>query len=248
MNTSHQLTQEKAVEVSYTRTSFRPSRVVYPEGFGVLKLQPDVGLSDIPLIRVKKDGTRVYYNEERLIHRDPNEGPAIEYEDGSGPCYLRGAETGEVYESVVETVEAPSAPITLADYLGVTTEENSRAIKRAESMGVTLEDAVNDLNGRTHREATVLKRASIVSVSTEGATPYRMSKKAFDMGKIVMAVARGKSSAQYFTDVLLPDRRLSAEANLKSGKVAPIRERRVAGTLSLSGAVYDLRSKFKKGS
>lgn len=256
-----QIVEQSAAQTprtSYTRTSFRPKDVAYPPGFGPSKVEAsrEALFADKEIIRVKVDGTRIYYNEERLIHRNPADGPAIEATDGSGPCYVNGVATGERYETFTETVEAKAAPITLADILGITDEENKRAGARAKEAGVALVDIVNDLNGRTHREAKVLKLTDIATEDSEERlsdatlpdTGYksRLTKKYLDMGKLVMAVAKGGTTKHCFTDVALPDRRRSAMSNLKSGKVAPVKERRVPGTLSLSDAVSDLRNRFAR--
>jgi virulence-associated protein VagC len=59
-----------------------------------------------------KDGTRVYYDEDRQIHREPTQGPAIEASDGTGPCYIYGIQTGECYEAIrVPVVRATKAEI-----------------------------------------------------------------------------------------------------------------------------------------
>lgn len=52
------------------------------------------------LVHVRsKDGVRIYYDENKNIHRDPARGPAIEYSDGTGPCYVHGSPNGEKYEN-----------------------------------------------------------------------------------------------------------------------------------------------------
>lgn len=47
-------------------------------------------------------GVRTYYNADREVHRDPAIGPAIEYPDGTGPCYCNGIPQEDSYEKTGE--------------------------------------------------------------------------------------------------------------------------------------------------
>ena len=55
------------------------------------ELAPEIGNSEVPKIRLGKDGTKKYYFLG-MLHRDPKEGPAIEVPGKNiiGDCYLRG--------------------------------------------------------------------------------------------------------------------------------------------------------------
>ena len=49
-------------------------------------------------VRTSADGMKRYYRNG-MLHREPTVGPAVEYKDGSGECYVYGALMGDVYSA-----------------------------------------------------------------------------------------------------------------------------------------------------
>lgn len=136
------------------------------------------------LIRVRKDGVRIYYNEKRVIHRDPLRGPAIENPDGTGQCFVEGSPTGEVYEA---TTANPEDLIKAEEeFLKFRSEDKRKDIQKQAAY-------LTDLLGKPPTAKTVMSFVS-PDATTKGSSSNGGGR-LFVKGKTMITVRRGKKIA-----------------------------------------------------